>query len=240
MNLRPPLAIALFTLTLLSPLAARAQERGAVLNDVLNVDATVTAEVVPDLAVVTLAVVREGPDVAPLTKDVNETLARAFAEARSVPAVSAANGGYSTFPRYDSRGGQSTRTGWQVRAEMLVKSKDFNALGALIGKLSQTMQIAGSSFEISPELRAQENAMLIDRAARAFHERAAAATRAFGYAGYSIRQVTLGNAGQSVNPRPMFMEANALARQGAAPPMPIESGRVTLSLTVSGSVQMRK
>ena len=240
MNLRPPFVTVLLALALAAPLAARAEERSIVLNDVLNVDATVTSEVVPDLAVVTLAVVREGPDVAPLTKEVNETLAKSFAEARAVPGIIASNGGYSTFPRYDSRGGQSTRTGWQVRAEMLVKSKDFNALGNLVGKLSQTMQIAGSSFEISSELRAQENSALIDRAARAFQQRAAAATKAFGYAGYSIRQVTLGNAGQSGNPRPMFMEANALARQASAPPMPIESGRVTLSLTVSGSVQMRK
>ncbi len=240
MKIRSPLVTALLAIAFATPLVCHAQERAVVLNDVLNVDATVTSEVVPDLAVVTLAVVREGPDVAPLTKEVNETLAKSFAEAKAVPGVIASNGGYSTFPRYDSRGGQSTRTGWQVRAEMIVKSKDFNALGNLVGKLSQTMQIAGSSFEISPELRGQENAALIERAARAFQERAAAATRAFGYAGYSIRQVTLGNAGQSGNPRPMFMEANALARQASAPPMPIESGRVTLSLTVSGSVQMRK
>ncbi|MGI9024028.1 MAG: SIMPL domain-containing protein [Burkholderiaceae bacterium] len=240
MNIRSSLVTALLAIASAGPLACHAQERVVVLNDVLNVDATVTSDVVPDLAVVTLAVVREGPDVAPLTKEVNETLAKSFAEAKAVPGVIASNGGYSTFPRYDSRGGQNTRTGWQVRAEMIVKSKDFNALGTLVGKLSQTMQIAGSSFEISPELRGQENATLIERAARAFAERAGAATKAFGYAGYSIRQVTLGNAGQSGNPRPMFMEANARAAQASAPPMPIESGRVTLSLTVSGSVQMRK
>ncbi len=221
------------------PIATRAQERPVALADVLNVDATVSSEVVPDLAVVTLAVVREGADVSPLTKDVNETLARAFAEVKGVAGVTAANGGYSTFPRYDSRTGSSTRTGWQVRAEMILKSKDFNALGTLVGKLAQTMQIAGSSFEISPELRAQESSALIDRAARAFGEKATAATRAFGYAGYAIRQVTLGSAGQTGSPRAMYMDASAAQRVSAAP-MPVESGRVTLSLTVSGSVQMRK
>ena len=232
------ISLALLTVAALAvPLAARSQERPIPLADVLNVDATVTSEVVPDLAVVTLAVVREGPDVAPLTKEVNETLARSFAESKGVAGVIAANGGYSTFPRYDSRGGQNTRTGWQVRAEMVLKSKDFNALGTLVGKLSQTMQIVGSSFEISPELRAQESAALVDRAARAFADKASAATRAFGYAGYSIRQVTLGSAGQSGSPRPMFADASARV---AATPMPVESGRVTLSLTVSGSVQMRR
>ena len=239
MNTRTPLIATFLAIALAASLAAHAQEHPVVLNDVLNVDATVTSEVAPDLAVVTLAIVREGLDVAPLTKDVNETLAKSFAEAKAVPGVIASNGGYSTFPRYDSRGGQSTRAGWQVRAEMIIKSKDFNALGNLVGKLSQTMQIAGSSFEISPELRSQENATLVDRAARAFQERASVATKAFGYAGYSIRQVTLGNAGQSGSPRPMFAD-NTLARQASAPPLPIESGRVTLSLAVSGSVQMRK
>ena len=219
--------------------SAFAQERMPPLADVLNLDATVTSEVAPDLAVVTLAVVREGADVAALTQDVNQTLARAFAEAKSVPSVVAANSGYTTFPRYDSRGGQSTRSGWQVRAEIILKSKDFAALGTLVGKLSATLQIAGSSFEISPELRAREDAALIERGARAFQEKANAAVKAFGYAGYSIRQITLGQAGQSGVPRPIPMARGAMVASDSAP-LPIESGRVSLSLTVNGSVQMRK
>ena len=219
--------------------SAYAQERLPPLADVLNLDATVSSEVAPDLAVVTLAVVREGTDVAALTQDVNQTLARAFAEAKSVPSVVAANSGYTTFPRYDSRGGQSTRSGWQVRAEIILKSKDFAALGTLVGKLSTNLQIAGSSFEISPELRAKEDAALIAGGARAFQEKASAAVKAFGYAGYSIRQITLGQAGQSGAPRPIpMMRGAALAQESA--PVPLESGRVNLSLTVSGSVQMRK
>ena len=210
------------------------------LADVLDLDATVTSEVAPDLAVVTLAIVREGPDVAPLTKDVNEALARAFADAKAFAGVTTASGGYSTFPRFESRGSQSVRTGWQVRAEIVLKSRDFDALGSLVGRLSQTLQIAGSGFEISPELRAREGASLIERGARAFQDRATAATRALGYAGYSIRQVTVGSAGQSGGGR-LFaaMEAGGMSAKSAAP-LPIESGRVTLSLSVNGSVQMHR
>ena len=218
---------------------AQAQERVVPLVDVLILDATVSSEVAPDLAVVTLAIVREGADVAPLTKDVNEVLAKAFADAKAVPGVVTANGGFSTFPRYDSRGNQNTRTGWQVRAEIVLKSRDFTALGTLVGRLSQTLQISGSSFEISPELRTQETATLIDRGARAFQDKALATARAFGYAGYSIREVTVGNADQRGNPRVYNLE-NSVASMKVAAPMPVESGRVTLSLTVSGSLQMRK
>jgi len=142
---------------------------------VLHLDASAFSEVAPDLAIFTLAIVREGPDVAPLTKDINATLAKAFADAKSVPTVIASNGGYSTFPRYETRNNQNVRNGWTVRAEMIVKSKDFNAIGALVGKLSETMQITGSSFDISPELRAKESSLLVDRAAQAFQDKAAAA-----------------------------------------------------------------
>lgn len=218
--------------------SARADDSTRPLADVLNIDATVSSEVVPDLAVVTLAIVREGPDVAPLTSEVNQALAKAFADARAVPGVIASNGGYTTSPRYDGRGGQSTRNGWQVRAQIILKSKDFNALGNLVGRLGQSLQIASSSFEISPELRAQEGAALIDRGARAFQEKALAATKAFGFAGYSIRQVTVGNAGQSSFPRAMAMRSEVGTTSSS--PLPVEPGQVTLTLTVSGSLQLRK
>ena len=206
--------------------------------DVLTLDASATSEVAPDLAIFTLAIVREGPDVAPLTKDINAALAKAFADAKAVPTVIASNGGYSTFPRYETRNNQSVRNGWTVRAEMIVKSKDFNAIGALVGKLSETMQITGSTFDISPELRAKESSLLIDRAAQAFQDKATAASRAFGYAGYSIREVTVGSDGQSGGLRPMMMDS--LKMRAAAAPVPVESGRVTLTVTVNGSVLMRR
>ena len=219
-----------------APLAA--QDRLLPLADVLQIDATVSSEVAPDLAVVTLAVDREGADVAALTKDVNETLAKAFADAKTVAAVVASSGAYSTFPRYDSRNSLNVRNGWQVRAEIIVKSKDFAALGTLVGRLAQTLQIAGSSFEVSPDLRARESAALIDRGARAFQDKATATAKAFGYAGWSIREITVGSAGQSGSPR-MMADYRAMSAKASAP-LPVEAGLVTLTLTVNGSLQMRK
>ena len=231
---------ALLCAALVLPGAIAAQERPVVLNDILDLDATVTSEVAPDLAVITLAIVREGLDVAPLTRDIDDTLARAFADAKTVPGVVAANGGYSTVPRYETRGNSNTRNGWQVRAEIVLKSKDFNALGSLVGRLSQSMQVSGSGFEISPELRAQEGASLIERGARAFQDKAAAASKAFGYSGYSIRQVTVGSPNQSGG-RPMAMRMEAVESiTRSVAPMPIESGRTTLTLTITGSLQMRR
>ena len=231
-----PFALAI---ALSAPLSSFAQERVAPLADVLDLESTVTSEVVPDLVVVNLAVVREGPEVPALTKAVNEALAKAFADAKAVPGIIAANAGYSTTPRFDTRGSTSTRAGWTVTGAIVLKSKDFDALGTLVGKLSQTLQITGSGFEISPELRAREDAALIERGARAFQDKAAAATRAFGYAGYSIRQVNVGTAGQGGNGR-VFAPMAQYSMAKSAAPLPVEAGQVTLSLSVNGSVQMRK
>jgi predicted secreted protein len=207
--------------------------------DVLNLDASVSSEIAPDLAVVVLAVTREGVDAAAMTRDVNQVLARAIAQAKAIPEVQVASGAFSTTPRYDNKG---QRNGWQVRAELILKSKDSAALGKLVGRLSTEMDIASNGFELSPELRAAEEAKMIDRVVAAFQAKASAAAKAFGYLGYSIRSVTLGQAsriGDPGQPRPM-MQAKAMAMAAPSEPMPIESGRMNLQLSLHGSVQMRK
>jgi len=189
------------------------------------------------LAVVVMAVTREGIDTGAMTQDVNQVLAKAIADVKATPGVQVASGGFSTSPRYDNKG---QRNGWQVRAELILKSKDFGTLGKLVGRLSAGMDIASNGFELSPELRAAEEARMIDRVVAAFQAKASATVTAFGYSGYGIRSVTLGQASHIGEPRPMMRQAKAMAMSAPAEPMPIESGRVRLQLNVNGSVQMRK
>jgi len=219
---------------------AWAQDRGAAPADVLSLDATVTSEIAPDLATIVLAIDREGADPAILSREVNQALTQALARAREASAVQAASGGYTTYPRQDNRG---KRTGWQLRAELILKSKDFTRLSQLAGQLGSQagsdLQVTSSRFDVSPELRSAEENRLINAAADAFRNKANAAVKAFGFSGYRIREIQLGAAGQQSGPRPVILRA--MAREGGADTgLPLESGRVTLSLTVSGSVQMQR
>lgn len=225
----------LAVLLLIAISSTQAQDRPAPL-DVLNLDASVSSEIAPDLAVIVMAVNREGTDTAAMTRDVNQVLAKAIEQAKATPGVQVSSGGYSTSPRYDNKG---QRTGWQVRAELILKSKDFGSLGALAGNLSSTMNISSNSFELSPELRASEEGRMIESAVNAFKTKASATAKAFGYAGYIIREVTLGQAMQG-SPAPKVMMMRSETMMTASAPMPIESGRMTLQLSVNGSVQMRK
>lgn len=235
LTLRAGLLCAALSAGFAAPALAESPERGT-LADVLMLDTTVSADVTPDLATVTLAATREGTDAPTVTKEVNQLLARALAEAKATPGVLASTGGYATYPRFDNKG---TRTGWQVRAELVLKSKDFGTLGKLAGKLGGSLQIVGSGFEVSPELRAAEEEKLIERGVQAFQNKARATVKALGLGGYSLREITIGTAQlQGGGPRPLY--AKAAMAESAAAPMPIESGPVQLTLTVGGSVQMHR
>jgi predicted secreted protein len=221
-------------------LAAQAQDRPAPL-DVLNLDVSSTSEVVPDLAVVQLAVIREGTDSGALTQEVEQVMAHALAETKSVSGVQGSSGGFSTAPSFDSHG---TRIGWQLRATLVLRSRDFGALGKLAGKLSagsDGLQVAGSGFEISPELRLSEESELVERAIAQFKARAAQASKALGYGGYTIREISVGQAQQGGGPRPMIMARSADKFSGhSTAALPIEADHITLQLDVHGSVQMRR
>jgi predicted secreted protein len=204
--------------------------------NVVSLDATVQTQVVPDMAVILMAVERSAPDAAAITSEVNQILAAALKEAKATTGVTAATGSFNTQPRWDNKG---QRNGWTVRAELIMRSKDFGVLGKLAGKLSTSMQISNNFFEVSPELKQSEEEKLIAQGLAAFQSKAQAATKALGFGAFGIREVHLGSAGigGEPRPRPMMMQSRAVAADAA--PMPIEAGPTTLSLTVNGSVQMR-
>lgn len=214
---------------------ATAQERPQ--RDALSLDASVTEPVSPDTAVVLMSAERQGSDAAAATSEVNQTLAAALKDAKATPGVHASTANFSTWPRYDAKG---QRAGWVVRGDLLLKSRDFTALGKLAGRLSTSMNIQSNGFEVSPELKDAEEKKLIERALAAFRAKALTATKALGYSSFAIAQVTLGSAQVqgTPGPRPMMMQAKAMVASDAAP-MPIESGVSTLSLSVSGTVIMK-
>lgn len=216
--------------------SALAQDKTMV-KDTLNLDATVSAQITPDLAVVVMAVEKQGADAATITNEVNQILAAAMKEAKATKDVQASSGAFTTYPRYDNKG---QRTGWVVRAEQVMKSKDFGTLGKLAGKLSANMQIANNGFEVSPELKQAEEEKLIAEGLAKFQSKARAAVKALGYTGYTIKEVSLGSAMEGGGGRPpMPMAKSAMAMQADGAPMPIEAGQTRLTLSVNGSVLMK-
>jgi uncharacterized protein YggE len=76
--------------------------------------------------------------------------------------------------------------------------------------------------------------MAIDR----FKAKALEVSRGFGFGGYTLREVSINANDQGVVPRPRAVAMQARAEM-ADSAVPVEAGKSTVLVNVSGSVQMR-
>lgn len=199
---------------------------------VLTIEGQASAEVPLDVATVTLVTESEDQDPAALAQRINRTLDATLKEAKADTRVNARSGGYRSFPATDREG---RITAWRARAEIVLESRDFNALSALAGRLSSRMQVNGMAFALSPEARQAEEDRLVAQAIARFQARARNAAKAFGYGSYTLLEVSV-NTQTPMPPRPMLR--SAMVAESA--PVPVEAGRTTVVVTVSGSVQLEK
>jgi len=211
----------------------RAQPAG-----VLSLSAHASAEVAQDVVTITLFYEQEANDPSSLTNTLNQRANAALQRARTASAaqvVTARSGQFSVFPSTDRDGRISA---WRGRTEVVLESRDFAAASTLAGELSSIMQVGNVQFSLSSDAERAAEQKLTGEAIASFREQAAAGARAFGYSGYAIREVSIGHLGTP--PRPLMMSARTLSSgANTVPPLSLEAGTSTVTVNVSGSVQMK-
>jgi len=216
-----------------------AHARGADRLPRLTLQAAAASDVQQDTVTITLASEIEAASQAEVSKSLTEALDAAVKQAKAAPqagAVKVRNGAYRLWPSTNRDG---KITAWRGRAEILLESRDFPAASALAGALSEKMPMAGLAFSLSDEARQAEERRLLEQAANAFRDRAQAAAKAFGFAGYKIRDLDLGGSGTvQAPPRMMAMAAPASAEFKRAD-VPLEADTVTVTISVNGTVELR-
>ncbi len=220
-----------------TPRAALAQSeaRWQQPSGVLSLSAQASTEVPQDVVTITMFYEQEANDPASLTAALNQRADAASQRAKGVAGVSARSGQFSIYPSTDRDGRISA---WRGRTELVLESHDFAAASKLAGDLASVMQVGNVQFSLSPEAQRAAEQKLAGQAIASFREQATAAARAFGYSSYTIRDVNVGQ--QGVPPRPMMMmSARAMSADAKAAPMPLEGGTSTVTVNVSGSVQMK-
>lgn len=225
---------ALLALLLLVSVAAGAQTDQRPYINVVTLDASATAEVATDTLTITLFTEEQGADPTDLAARVNARLEQALARARSESAVDARSGSYQTNPVYD-RANQIT--GWRIRAELILESRDFKAAGALASRLQPAMKLAAMVFSLSRAAREKAEAALLTEALAKYQAKAQVVARSLGFPGYTLGQVTVRSDGPQMPPmayRGMAMAA--MADAAPAPPVPVEGGKNAVTVAVSGSV----
>ncbi|RKP56801.1 SIMPL domain-containing protein [Pararobbsia silviterrae] len=201
---------------------------------VLTLDASASAEVAQDVVHITLAYEQQSDDPAELANLLNTRTEQVLAAAKRQSAVTAQTGALTVYPSTDSTGHIS---GWRGRSEVRLDSRDFAAASKLAGSLSSQMQVANVTFSLSPETRDAAQAKLSGQAIAAFRQKAGTASAAFGFGGYTIREVNI-SSGESAPPRPVMMARMSAAPAAKMADMPIEAGNSTVTVNVNGSVQM--
>ncbi|TWO71677.1 DUF541 domain-containing protein [Caenimonas sedimenti] len=205
--------------------------------NVLQLEARGTVEVQQDLLVMNLTTAREGADAAVVQTQLKTALDAALNEARknAQPGqLDVRTGNFALYPRHGRDGKMS---GWQGTAELVLEGRDFPRITQTAGRI-QTMTLGGVSFGLSREQRNKVEGEAQAQAIERFKARAAELAKGFGFSGYTLREVSVNASEPGFQPRPrmMAMEAKAALADAA---VPVEAGKSAVTVTVSGSVQLR-
>lgn len=210
--------------------------REAVQN-VATLSASGSVEVQQDMLSITLSTSRDGSDAGVVQTQLKQALDSALAQAR--PSVAAGQmevrtGNFSLYPRYGKDG---KINGWQGSTELVLEGRDFARITTTAGKI-QSLTLGNVSFALSREQRARVEAEAQTQAIERFKLKAGEIARGFGFAGYSLREVSVNASDQGYTPRPRMMAMSAKA-EASDSPVSVEAGKSTVLVNVTGSVQMK-
>ena len=236
LNSAPRMALAL---CLAGALAVGHAAEAPVLQGLATLNASATTEVTKDLLTVTLATTREGADASSVQTQLKQALDAALSEAKKVARpgqLDVQTGNFQVSPRYSNKG---VASGWVGMAELVVAGRDMPAIGQLTGRIT-TLTISRVAYDLSRELREKVEGEVSAQAIARFRAKAADCAKNFGYAGYTIRDVSV-NTNESTPGRPLQMQLQARAAPGAPDDaLPVEPGKGIVAVTVNGSVQMTR
>jgi predicted secreted protein len=240
------LRVAVATLAAACSLGAAAQNTPPPQN-VVVLNASATLDVNKDWLTIVFSTTRDGPDAAVVQAQLRQALDTALTEARKIARpgqVELQTGAFSLFPRYAqptpkqaAAGAPPGIAGWQGSTELVVEGRDMQAIAQLAGRI-QTLSIGRVASSLSREARQKVEGDVTAQAISRFRERADAVARQFGYTGYTVREVSVSS--DQPQGAPMVFSRQMAVRAGAEDAaLPVEAGKATVSISVSGSVQMK-
>jgi len=230
-------ACALFAGAALASSAMAQPMHPETLQNVAQLSATGSVEVQQDLLSISLSTTRDGTDAGVVQTQLKQALDTALAQAKQAAApgqMDVRTGNFSLYPRYGKDG---KINGWQGSTELVLEGKDFPRITGTAGKI-QSLTMSNVSFALSREQRAKVEGEAQAQAIERFKAKAAEVARSFGFGSYSLREVSINANDQGPIPRPRMMAMSAKAEMADAS-VPVEAGKSTVLVNVSGSVQMK-
>jgi predicted secreted protein len=204
--------------------------------NVLQLSATGTVEVQQDMLSMTLVTSRDAADAATVQTQLKAALDAALSEAKKSAQpgqLDVHTGNFSLSPRYTKDG---KINGWQGSTELVLEGRDFPRITQTAGRIS-TLSVGNVGFGLSREQRAKTETEAQGIAIENFKQKAAELAKGFGFGGYTLREVSVNASDNGPRPRMMAMQAKASFASDSA--VPVEAGKTSVVVNVSGSVQLK-
>jgi len=207
------------------------------LHNVAQLSASGSVEVQQDLLSISMTTSRDGQDAGAVQTQLKQALDTALALAKRSAApgqMEVHTGNFSLYPRYSKDG---KINGWQGTTELVLEGRDFARITGTAGKI-QTLTMGSVSFALSREQRAKVEGEAQTMAIERFKAKAGEIANSFGFASYALREVAINANDQGYTPRPRMLAMSAKSDM-AESAIPVEAGKSTVLVNVSGSVQMK-
>ncbi|HEX4510652.1 MAG TPA: SIMPL domain-containing protein [Burkholderiaceae bacterium] len=206
---------------------------------VVSLAASATLDVPKDWMSVTFSTTRDGADAGAVQATIRQAVDAALGLARQVSQgagrIEVETGAFSLQPRYSSKGQPS---GWQGQAEVVVQGRDMAGIAQLAGRIT-SLTIERVDYSVSREAREKAESELSEQAIARFRAKAQDVAKAFGYAGWTVREVAV-SADAEQGPTPRMFMAKVASASASDQALPVEAGKGTVTVTVNGTVQLAK
>jgi uncharacterized protein len=228
------IALALAALLSLLPLAASAADepQPPAAATILHLSERAERQVPRDELVLLLRVEATAKTARDAQAEINRRMPAALDEAKKVTGVKVETPAMNVFEVREP----NKQPVWRATEALQLRSKDFTATLALLGKLEeQGLLVSALNFEVSHDaLKSIEDALTAE-ALKRLQVRAEAIAGDMGLAVDHVRSVQIGGAGEP-GPRPLLYGGIAAARATASPPPAAEAGEAAISITVNAEI----
>ena len=215
-----------------------AQPNNVIAFNVIAFNVETERQIERDLMQVNLFYQSEGKNLSELNKTVNTRLNKAIGIAKQYPAVAIQGNTRNTMVQYDGKGKQS---GWLARVELMLESKDSQALSDVINALNDTLAIENISASVSDEKLTHVENELTQAVLEKFKNKALLIQNTLQMKNYRVMDLNISAANEHNYAR-VYYEPTATSAltlsESASNAVPLENGKETVRMRVEGRIEL--
>jgi predicted secreted protein len=203
----------------------------------VSLSTSVNKEVNNDIFKATLSISKqtEASNLTFIYDQVNKSARKAFSMAKKYKDMDATTRSNTTQPIYK----RNKIEGWRIIYKIELTTKQRNDLADLVGELQSFMKLDGMYFLVSDEKRKKTEDELITKAIADFNHRATIITQAQEKKLYSLVKMNINTGSQPRHNYSVAREQTYMSVKSAAPP-PIEAGKQKITVSISGTIQLKE